>query len=432
MSMIAFPPMQISSDYCNYCDSIDTLIKFKNYFHIPTHNNANVVYLCGNSLGLQPKSTRLFIEQELNDWANLGVEAHFKGKNPWFYYHNFVAKSLAFLVGALPLEVAAMGSLTANLHFLMASFYKPTPQRHKIIIEANAFPSDRYAVTSQAAWHGFSKESIIEITPSNQQHTLSTQQIIETIEKHGNELALVLLSGVQYYTGQVFDIKAITKAAHKVGAIAGFDLAHSIGNIPLELHKHEVDFAAWCSYKYLNSGPGSVAGIFVHEKHSSNPNTIRLAGWWGNSENKRFEMPNTFEAQPGAAGWQVSNAPVLSLAAHWAALQIFDEAGIHNLRNKSIALTEFTRFCILNANNKYPNLQLSIITPTETENCGCQLSILTHPKNGKLLHQHLSNIGIITDWRNPNVIRIAPVPLYNTFNDILLLYNGIINFAAQL
>ncbi|QQS30662.1 MAG: kynureninase [Sphingobacteriales bacterium] len=400
-------------------DAEDGLKSFRSLFFIPkTANGEDVIYLCGNSLGLQPKTAQQYVEQELEDWRSLGVEGHLKAKNAWFYYHHFLADSLARLVGALPHEVVAMNTLTVNLHLLMASFYRPTTKRYKILIESPAFPSDKYAVVSQAQWHGLNpKDAIIEIAPRAGEHYLQTEDILNTIEQLGDSLALVLLGGVNYYSGQFFDMPAITQAGHKAGAMVGFDLAHAAGNLPMELHEWEVDFAAWCSYKYLNSGPGGVSGVFIHEKHANNPDTPRLSGWWGNDEKTRFDMRPDFMPQLGAAGWQLSNAQILPMAVLRASLEIFDQAGIHNLRQKSILLTGYLEQLLLKMNSEVGNNPFSIITPEDIRERGCQLSIMFNGNQGRAIFDHLTQAGVIADWRNPNVIRVAPTPLYNKYED---------------
>lgn len=398
-------------------DSEDELREFRDEFYIPEIHGKPCVYLTGNSLGLLPKSAEKAIKDELEDWKNLGVEGHFHGKNPWFHYHKFLTEHLAAIFNAKPLEVVAMNQLTSNLHFLFVSFYRPSKDRFKIIMEAGAFPSDMYLVESQVRYHGFDPASaIIEVSPREGEHTLRHEDILKTISEHGAETSLVFFSGVQYYTGQVFNILEITKAAHEAGAIAGFDLAHAAGNIELRLHDWEVDFAAWCSYKYLNSGPGSVGGAFVHEKHAFDKSLPRFAGWWGHNETERFKMLKGFDPEPGAAGWQLSNAPVLSMSVHKASLEIFSRAGMEKLIQKANRLNAFLEFIIKEAMLANSELSLQIITPAYPER-SCQISILTGD-NGKALFEHLTQCGVIADWRNPNVIRMAPVPLYNRFEDL--------------
>ncbi len=409
---------QNSLDFAKKMDLYDPLKNFRQKFYLPSQNGKSQIYFCGNSLGLQPKSTQAHIEQELKDWQTLGVEGHFHGKNPWYYYHHFVEEASARLVGAKKDEVVIMNSLTVNLHLMMISFYRPTPQRYKILIESPAFPSDQYAVASQAQIYGYDpKEAIVEAVPRVGEETLRTEDILAQIEELGDELALVMFGGVNYYTGQFFELEKISQAAHKVGAKVGFDLAHAAGNVLLNLHDWEVDFAVWCSYKYLNSGPGGTSGAFVHEKHGNNPNIPRLAGWWGNDEKTRFQMPKQFVPQAGAAGWQISNAQVFPMAAYKASLEIFEEAGIENLRKKGDLLTGYLEFLINDLNQSEKQGNFNIITPHDPNQRGCQLSILTG-ENGKTLFDKLTQVGVVADWREPNVIRVAPVPLYNTFEDV--------------
>ena len=408
-----------SEDFARSLDSKDPLKDYRDKFYIPQINGKDCIYFTGNSLGLQPKDTEKHILEELEDWKNLGVEGHFHAKHrPWFHYHKFTKELLAKLVGAKPLEVVSMNNLTSNLHFMMVSFYQPTSKRFKIVMEAGAFPSDMYAVESQVRFHGYDpNEAIIEIAPKADSETLETKDIIETIEKNGNEVALVLFSGVQYYTGQYFDLKAISSAAHKVGAYAGFDLAHAVGNVKLNLHDSGADFAAWCSYKYLNSGPGGMSGIFVHERHANNSELPRFAGWWGHNEEARFKMEKGFIPMAGADGWQLSNVNVLSSAAHLASLKMFDEVGMDALVAKSRLLTGYLEF-LLNTLDK--NI-VSAITPSTEKDRGCQLSIVVK-KDGKKVFDELTKAGVIADWREPEVIRVAPVPLYNTFSDVYTFY----------
>ncbi|MEO6166553.1 MAG: kynureninase [Chitinophagales bacterium] len=407
-----------SQDFAHQLDASDVLRKFRDQFHIPEINGKQVIYLAGNSLGLLPKKAREFAEQEFLDWQNYGVEAHFDAKNPWLYYHHFCEEALAKIVGASKEEVVAMGSLTANLHMLMVSFYRPNKERHKIMMEANAFPSDQYAMETQVRYHGFNpQDAIIEMKPRTGEFTVHTDDILDAIKEHGDQLATIMFSGVNYLNGQLFDLRAITDAGHKAGAIVGFDLAHAIGNVPLKLHEWNVDFACWCSYKYLNSGPGGVAGIFVHEQHADNPELPRFAGWWGNDEKTRFRMEKGFNPQPGAAGWQLSNAPVFPMAIHRASLEIYDAAGMENLRKKSELLTGYLEFIITEFNQRHPEQALRIITPKDPAQRGCQLSLIA-TANGKEIFNNLADAGVITDWREPNVIRMAPVPLYNSFEEV--------------
>lgn len=402
--------------YAKQLDQEDSLAAFRNEFYIPEQNGAPVIYLCGNSLGLQPKSARAAIEQELTDWAELGVEGHFKGKNPWMYYHHFLTEKAARVVGAHPSEVVVMNNLTANLHLMMVSFYRPTKTRYKIMMEVSAFPSDQYAMETQARFHGFNPDdAIIELKPRAGEYTLRTEDILEQIDIHKDELAIVMMGGVNYYTGQAFDIPAITRAAHAAGARAGFDCAHAAGNLHLKLHDWGVDFAVWCSYKYLNSGPGGTSGVFVHERHASNPELVRFAGWWGHDEKERFQMKKGFKPMEGAAGWQLSNAQIFPMAIHRASLDLFDRAGMENLRKKSELLTGYLEFVlgeIPGANEKF-----TIITPKQAADRGCQLSVIVK-ENGKKLFDYLEQNGIMPDWREPDVIRMSPVPMYNTFEEV--------------
>ncbi|HEY0356427.1 MAG TPA: kynureninase [Flavisolibacter sp.] len=399
-------------------DRQDPLKDFRNRFYIPQHHGKDCIYFTGNSLGLQPKSVKEYIEQELNDWARLGVEGHFQAKHPWFSYHEIFPGQVSKIVGALPEEVVVMNQLTVNLHILMTSFYRPTEKRYKIICEAKAFPSDQYAMESQVRLHGLDPaDAIVEVGPRKGEYHIQTEDIITAIEKHGDAVALVLFGGINYYNGQVFDMKNITAAAHKAGAYAGFDLAHAAGNIRMNLHDWKVDFACWCSYKYLNSGPGGVAGVYIHQKHAGNTTLPRLAGWWGYEKESRFQMKPGFQPIATAEGWQLSNAPVLSMAAHKAALDIFDEAGMDALTRKSKDLTGFL-FFLLDGINKDLNEQLvEVITPRKEGSYGCQVSMLMLQK-GKEVFNELTKQGVIADWREPNVIRIAPVPLYNTFEEV--------------
>jgi kynureninase len=408
---------EYNKTFAQKADSTDALKNYRDQFYFPQHNGVPVVYFTGNSLGLQPKTTKGFIEQELNDWATFGVEGHFHAKRPWFAYHEFLTEYTAKLVGGLPTEVVCMNQLTVNVHMLMVSFYRPTKQRYKIICEAKAFPSDQYALETQAKFHGFDPtEAIIEVQPRTGEYTLRQEDILNAIDEHKNELALVLFGGVNYFTGQVFDMKSITEAGHKAGAAVGFDLAHATGNVLLKLHEWEVDFACWCSYKYLNSGPGSVAGAFVHEKHHKE-NLNRFAGWWGHDKSVRFKMEKGFKPMHTAEAWQVSNAPVFAMAAHLAALTIFNEAGMESLVAKSKHLTAYLEFVIeeINKNRFQGKKILQIITPLE--NRGCQLSVVAHGYGKDLFAKLIAN-GVIADWREPNVIRMAPVPLYNNFEDV--------------
>ncbi len=407
---------QQSLSFARQLDHQDPLKKFRQQFLIPPVNGKPSIYFCGNSLGLEPRSVKKYLLEELEDWAKLGVEGHLHGKRPWLYYHHLTKKPLARLVGAKPSEVVAMNQLTVNLHVMLSTFYRPTSNRFKILTEAGAFSSDQYAVESQIRLHGLDPEKVlIELAPRAGEHTLRNDDILETIRAAGNQLALVLFGGVQYYSGQFFNLKAITAAAHASGAYAGFDLAHAIGNVPLNLHRDDADFAVWCSYKYLNSGPGSIAGAFVHERHATS-GLPRMAGWWGHQEKDRFKMKKGFIPMTGVDGWQISNFPVLTGAAHLASLELFDQAGMTSLRKKSILLTGYLSYLL----NKIDPIRKSfhVITPANAAERGCQLSILMNHQEGQRVFKKITKAGVIADWREPNVIRIAPVPLYNTFEDV--------------
>ena len=403
--------------YAQYLDKNDPLRDYRDRFHIPKVNGKDSYYFTGNSLGLQPKTARTYIEEEMKGWETLGVEGHFaSSKRPWMEYHKFSKDALARIVGAKPIEVVSMNNLSVNLHLLMVSFFKPTKTRYKVICEAGAFPSDQYMFETQLKFHGLNPdEALIELKPRTGEHTLRDEDILSKIAEVGDELALVLLGGIQYYTGQLFDMKAITEAGQKVGAKVGFDLAHAFGNVPLQLHDWNVDFATWCSYKYLNSGPGNVSGIFVHERYANDSSLDRFAGWWGHDEKERFKMKKGFQPMPGADGWQLSNVNVISTASHLAALELFDEVGIEKLRKKSLKLTGYLEFLIKDIAGDSGIFE--IITPSDPEQRGCQLSIFFH-KDGRRLFDALAAAGVIADWREPNVIRIAPVPLYNRFEDV--------------
>jgi kynureninase len=397
-------------------DAQDPLGAYRNEFLLPRHNDNPVLYFCGNSLGLQPKTVRPAILAELDQWAEHGVEGHFRGDLPWMHYHKYLTQQTARLVGAQPHEVVVMNTLTVNLHLMLVSFYCPTQQRFKIVMEAGAFPSDQYAMETQARWHGFDPaDAIVEIAPRPGEDTLRTEDIIETIEREGDRVALVIFGGVNYYTGQFYDLQAIAAAAHRVGAYAGFDLAHAAGNLPLRLHDWGADFAVWCSYKYLNSGPGGPSGVFVHERHGDNPALPRFAGWWGHDEGERFQMRKGFKPMRGAEGWQLSNAQIFSFAAHKASLDVFEAVGMEALRAKSLQLTGYLEF-VLDEVNREKNM-FRIITPRDPAARGCQISALTDHR-GKALFDYMTENGAIADWREPNVIRFAPVPLYNSFEDV--------------
>ena len=412
-----------SDDHANALDAADPLAGFREQFHIPVHGDGEQRYFCGNSLGLQPKAVRGALIEELDDWARLGVEAHFLGKHPWMPYHELVRDSLAECVGALPSEVVAMNSLSVNLHLMMVSFYRPTATRHAIVIEAGAFPSDRYAVESQVRFHGFDPaHSLIELQPDQADGTISMQAIECVLAERGQEIALVLWPGVQYRSGQAFDLKEIARLGHAQGCTVGFDLAHGAGNLELGLHDSDADFAVWCSYKYLNSGPGAVAGCFVHERHAHSDRP-RFAGWWGHDRALRFRMEPEFIPTPGADGWQLSNPPILALAPLRVSLEIFQRAGMARLREKSRRLTGYLEVLI----RERLADRLQIVTPAQPERRGCQLSlrVVGGRGRGRALFEHLGAQGIVGDWREPDVIRISPTPLYNRFADVLALVRAV-------
>lgn len=412
MSSIKF---ETGRDFAHAMSAADPLAAYRDRFHIPkTSAGSDCVYLCGHSLGLEPKSARAYIEQELQDWERLGVEGHFHARNPWIPYHEILAAPTARLVGALPGEVVVMNSLTVNLHLMMVSFYRPTPARHKIVIEANAFPSDQYAVQSQIGFHGYDRaESQLEIAPRPSETTIRTEDIEKLLAEKGQQIALILLGGVNYYTGQAFDCRRITEAGHARGCVVGFDMAHAAGNLQLHLHDWNVDFAVWCSYKYLNGGPGCAAGCFVHDRHACNQELPRFAGWWGHDTNSRFQMPSDFQPIAGAEGWQLSNPSILSMAALRASMEIFDEVTIARLRAKSETLTDYLEFLLSQQSRDC----FSILTPRDSSQRGAQLSLQLR-KGGRSICDRLAQEGIICDWREPDILRVAPVPLYNSFLDV--------------
>ena len=402
-------------EYALNRDQKDALRPYREAFHIPKDSSGNDwLYFTGNSLGLQPKSTKSIIEQELRDWANLGVEGHFQAKNPWIPYHEYLTQSMAKIMGAKPIEVVVMNTLTANLHLLMASFYSPTKKRPKILIESDAFPSDRYAVQTQLEFHGYDpKDCLIEWSPRSGETLLHIEDLESLLEKQGAEIALLLIGGVNYYTGQYLDLKKIAELGHAKGCKVGIDLAHGAGNIQPDLHASGVDFAAWCTYKYLNSGPGSLGGVFVHQRYAHDKNLKRFAGWWSQNKTTRFDMRQALDITPGAEGWQLSNPPILSMAAIKASLDLFNEVGMEALREKSIQLTGYMEYLI----NKLNNPEIEIITPKDPNQRGCQLSIRVK-NTDKTLHKKLTQKLVITDWREPDIIRCAPVPFYNSFEDV--------------
>jgi len=410
--LISFKP---GVEFAKEQDLIDPLAHYRTKFHIPKNSRGEEwLYFTGNSLGLQPKKTKQYIEQELDDWAKLGVEGHFEAKNPWMPYHEFLTETMAEIVGAKPIEVVIMNTLTTNLHLLMVSFYQPTKLKNKILIESDAFPSDRYAVETQLRYHGYDPvESLIEWSPRKGETLLNMEDLESMLHSHGHEIALLLIGGVNYYTGQYLDLKKISELGHKKECKVGIDLAHGVGNIQPNLHESGVDFAAWCTYKYMNSGPGSLGGIFVHERYAHDQTLKRFAGWWSQNKKTRFDMRQPLDITPGAEGWQLSNPPILSMAAIKASLALFSEVGMPSLIKKSKQLTGYLEYLILKLNNK----NISIITPKDPEQRGCQLSIQVKNAN-KSLHTKLTEAHVITDWRTPDVIRCAPVPFYNSFEDV--------------
>ncbi len=418
MSPVPSLSFSAEDDFARQLDANDSLSSFRQRFHIPKNSDGQpLIYFVGNSLGLMPKATRQIVEQELDDWAQLAVDAHFDAATPWYSYHETLREPAARIVGAQPAEVVCMNSLTVNLHLLMATFYRPTKTRHKILMEEPAFPSDTYAIKSQIAHHGFSpNESLILAQPRPGEFAVRPEEIEAIIEQHGDEIALVLFAGVNFFTGQLFDIRKITAIAQKHGSIVGIDLAHAAGNVPLSLHDWNVDFAVWCSYKYLNSGPGAVAGAFIHERHARNRELPRLAGWWGNDPATRFRMQlePEFIPVPSADSWQISNPPILAMAPLRTSLALFDEAGgMEKLRAKSLRLTGYFQFLLEQISSKI----FTIITPNAPNERGCQLSILVH-EHPKELFATLEAAGVKCDFREPNVIRAAPTPLYNTFHEV--------------
>ncbi|MCR9014260.1 kynureninase [Aquiflexum gelatinilyticum] len=407
---------RFSEDFARNMDEQDPMKGFRERFYFPKVDGKEAIYFCGNSLGLQPKTTKEYIQKELDNWANLAVDGHFHGEDAWYHVRKKSKPALAEIVGAHEHEVVAMNNLSSNLHFLMVSFYQPTKDRFKIITEAGAFPSDMYMLETQVKFHDLDPDqTIIELKPREGEYTLRTEDILKTISENQSQLALVMMGGLQYYTGQVFDMEAITAAGHVAGAKVGFDLAHAAGNVPLQLHDWGVDFATWCSYKYMNSGPGNISGIFVHERHAESPDLPRFAGWWGHDEGERFKMEKGFKPMFGADGWQLANSNVIALAAHQASLDIFQEAGMDRLRQKSELLTGYLEFLLQEINGERGVIE--IITPKNTNERGCQLSLLVK-KGGKAVFDELYQNAIVGDWRHPNVIRIAPTPLYNSFMDV--------------
>ncbi len=441
------PEYEASTAYAAKMDTLDPLKSSRDKFYIPKQaDGSDAIYFTGNSLGLQPKTARGYVNQELDDWAKLAVEGHLHAKNPWLPYHEFLTEPMARVVGAKPVETVVMNALTVNLHLLLVSFYRPTASRYKTVIEKGAFPSDQYAVESQMRFHApgsppvlggvaaasadgvvgerggslvqpltiaGGSDCLVELTPRKGESTLRTEDILETIEREGDGIALIMLGGVNYYTGQAFDMPAITEAGHRKGCVVGFDLAHAAGNLELHLHDWGVDFAAWCSYKYLNGGPGAVGGAFIHETHANNFDLPRFAGWWGHDKETRFLMGPKFHPMAGAEGWQLSNPPIFQMAALRSSLEIFDEAGMVNLRAKSEKLTGYLEYLL----NQIADERISVITPSDPNQRGCQLSIRVKNADKKLFNA-ITEHGVFADWREPDVIRVAPVPLYNSFEDV--------------
>lgn len=402
-------------EFAKELDQLDPLADFRNQFHIPKNQDGTEqIYLCGNSLGLQPKKTKEYLQEELNDWANLGVEGHTEAKHPWMPYHEFLTEKMAKIVGAKPSEVVMMNTLSVNLHLMMVSFYRPTTKKYKIVIESDAFPSDKYAVESQLKLHDIDpKDGLVLWKPREGEELCRFEDLEKIMQEQGDEVALLMIGTTNYYTGQSFPIKKITQLGHQYNCKVGFDLAHGAGNIQPQLHESGADFAVWCSYKYLNSGPGSVGGCFVHEKHANDANLKRFAGWWGHNKSTRFNMRHEFDPIPGAEGWQLSNPPILSMAAIRASLDIFDEAGFDNIREKAIKLTGFLEYLLLEIKDE----RIEMITPTNPQERGSQISIKLKGVT-KQLFDDLMKAGVISDWREPNVIRLAPISLYNSYQDV--------------
>ncbi len=405
-------------DFAKAQDAADPLRAYRDRFHFPSLGTRELVYFTGHSLGLQPKTVRAAVELELDEWAQYGVEGHFQSTNPWYSYHELLTPPMAAIVGAKESEVVCMNSLTTNLHLLFVSFYRPEKTRYKIISEAKMFPSDRYLLETQVRFHGFDPDdAIVEVAPREGEKLIREDDILAAIEANADELALVFFGGVNYFTGQLFSMPRLTQAAHAVGAIAGFDLAHAAGNVPLSLHEWDVDFAAWCSYKYLNSSPGNVGAIFVHERHGQNLELPRFGGWWGHDKASRFQMKNGFQPMAGAEGWQLSNAPILGMAAMKASLEVFAEAGMPALRAKSEQLTGYLEYTVGLLADEFPDADIKMITPSDPNQRGCQISIDVVGRERKLFDDMIA-AGVIADFREPCVIRMAPVPLYNSFEDV--------------
>jgi kynureninase len=418
---------ELSRQFAEEQDQSDPLKTHREQFYFPQKNGKDAIYFCGNSLGLQPKKVKPAIEQELNDWHHHAVEGYWNAENPWLYYQQYCSRPLTNIVGASQDELTVMNTLTVNLHLLLMSFYRPTKQRFKILMEAGAFPSDQYAVETQVRLHGFDPETaIVEVAPRPGEYLIREEDIFDIIDQESSSLAIILLGGINYYTGQLFNMQSITEAAHRVGAVAGFDLAHVVGNVPLKLHDWEVDFAVWCSYKYLNGGPGAVGGAFIHERHARDIDRQRLGGWWGNEESTRFKMEKGFKPKSRAEGWQISTAQIFNMVALKASLELFESAGMAALRDKSIKLTNYLEFLL----KHIENIKFEIITPKNCKERGAQLSLLFHDK-GREIQQKMTDAGIIVDWREPGVIRISPAPLYNSYGDVFHFYEIIANIDSN-
>jgi kynureninase len=418
-------------EFAKQQDEKDPLKSFRDKFYIPILNGKDCIYFTGNSLGLQPKTAQDYVLDEMENWANYGVEGHFHGRNPWANFHDVFSKKLQPIVGALPEEIVVMNTLTVNLHLMLTTFYRPDKKRYKILCENHAFTSDFYVFDSQLKLHGLDPaDALIEMKPREGELTLRTEDILSTIRENADELAVVLLGGINYYTGQLFDLEVITSAAHEAGIYCGFDLAHAVGNVELQLHDWNVDFACWCSYKYLNSGPGAIAGAFIHNRYATDKTLPRLAGWWGTDKHERFQFKREFNPTPTAEGWQLSNANILSMAAHKAALDIFEEAGFDKIVEKGKKLSAFLLFILNEINSEAGKKIVEIITPQNEREHGCQVSILL-PHKGRVFFESLNENGVIADWREPNVIRVSPVPLYNTFEEVFRFGEIVKEFAVK-
>lgn len=421
---------EATEEYALRMDREDPLSGFRKRFLIPVHNRREQTYFLGNSLGLQPVTARVRMEEVLAQWASYGVEAFFMGDKPWMDMHSVLTPALSRILGCLPSEVSVMGQLTVNLHLLMTSFYRPEGRRYKILCEAKAFPSDQYMIASQARLHGLDPlETIVEVAPREGEHAVREDDILEAIERHSDSLAVVLLGGVNYYTGQVFDMASIAAAARKTGARVGFDLAHAAGNVPLSLHDWDVDFAAWCHYKYLNGGPGAVAGVFIHERHHCEAGMLRLEGWWGNEPKSRFRMEKVHRPYQSAEAWQVSTPSPILFASLMASLEIFEEVGWESVRKKGERLSDWLVFLIDDLVGRFPGRGIECITPRGAK--GCQASLLTGPR-GREVFDRLTDEGFVTDWREPDVIRLAPVPLYNSYSEVWRFHEAVGSILASL